>query len=148
MDAAEYNLLRNRINEWHAEQLRLIDSRRAADLTALHRVCELAGFDPNKPTVSTTTTVDTDLPGDHWERGGLSKIVTTAVGLIGADVEFSFHDVQQVLADSGKNKEDFPANAITQVLRRLVELGKIAIVEQGQGRRPTTYIRNLHEEEG
>lgn len=147
MDATDYHRLRKRIEDRHSARLREIDIERDNDLAALNRVCEIAGFDPAVLTEQTVSEHDSDsgIEDETTDRGSVSKLVGKAVSFIGADVEFTFHDVQSAIRDWQPSLELLQPNAITQVLRRMVELGHIRVHEQGQGRRPTSYVRSIKE---
>lgn len=156
MDAVEYNMLRKRIEDRHSERQREIDNERDSDIAALHRVCEIAGFSPGPSSSSTSSSGSSsststssssanlssdNLELDHGGRGVLTSIITKAVGFIG-DYGFTFHDVKDALHDWRPDLDgEIMPNAITQVLRRMVELGQLEVEEQGQGRRATSYVK-------
>lgn len=104
---------------------REIEERYKSDLEALERIWELSRR---------------DAPADRGQLKGLLKqVVERAEGPFTA--ESIRREIEMIAPGFGAK----PAS-VSRLLKRLAEQGDIAIVEKGEGRRPTKYARDQGEE--
>lgn len=173
MDDSEYHRLRQLIDEQYAQREREIAVVREADLAALNRICEIAGFTPTqggqsdgRSTIRSESVTAIQSSGneqqaedkvddeDQDDAGAATEpdatespyqTIWNAIVDFDNDAVFNVRDVRIRLRELWPDRPTMSLNAITQVLRRYVRDEMIRVVSQGMGRRPTTYTFILTE---
>jgi hypothetical protein len=112
---------------------RQIESEYSQNLDALNRVWRLANGSSEPPTPSLAMT------GELRSRSGRGEIMTAIRENLNAlSGNFTWKAIRDRLSEA---RPELPANrtTISQVLRKLTDLGEINEVESGRGKRPAIY---------
>jgi hypothetical protein len=112
-----------------------IEDRYRRDLEALERVWQLAGGG-EAPTLSA------DAPADQsgaarFDHGQVERLVRVTVQKFGD--EFTVHQVREYIRRQRPEFAGVPRASISSALRRLAASGRLIVVEQGVGKRPSRY---------